>query len=182
MSSINEEPEIPLGPPVEPSLSDIIDISKSGPDKLAGKPREIYETSVNVESQVLKILCPKGVTSSVQQELVGTCPDIVTLPGKVSYGNGAVNEQISVVDQLAQSSGAISDRTVRRQDQQPRDTQWRATSHNNLGRLNHPFELQQAAEERSYPSSFNRNDFSSSQMGMDLRTPKSVRYNTHNNG
>jgi hypothetical protein len=78
---------------------------------------------------------------------MGACPDIVTLPGKSSYGNGAVNEQISVVDQLAQSFGEISDRTVRRQGQQPRDTQWRAMSRNNLGRLDRPFELQQAAEE-----------------------------------
>jgi hypothetical protein len=100
-----------------------------------------------VESEVLKILCPKGVTSAVQQELLNACPDIVTLPGKSSYGNGSFNEQLAMVDQLAQSFGEISDRMVRRHGQQPRDTQWRATSRNNLGRLDKSTDLQQAAEE-----------------------------------
>jgi hypothetical protein len=147
LPGITEEREPRGGVPMEPILSDIIDITKSGPDRSIGKPREIYETSINVESKVLKILCPKGVTSSVQQEVLSACPDIVTLPGKSSYGNGSVNEQLAVVDQLAQSFGEISDRTVRRHGQQPRDTQWRAVSRNNLGRLDTPTDLQQAAEE-----------------------------------
>jgi hypothetical protein len=39
----------------------VIDPRQAGPDPSVGKPNEIHNTSIQVESEVLEILCPKGV-------------------------------------------------------------------------------------------------------------------------
>jgi hypothetical protein len=37
----------------------IIDPSLAGPDPSVGKPMELYNTSIHVETDILKVLCPK---------------------------------------------------------------------------------------------------------------------------
>jgi hypothetical protein len=77
-------PAAEAGPHV--SFDQMVDPATMGPDPSTGRSRQVYNTSIQVESEVLKLLCPKGVTQSVQQELSSTCVDVVSLPGKSNSG------------------------------------------------------------------------------------------------
>jgi hypothetical protein len=61
----------------------IVDPSLAGLDPSVGKPTELYNTSIQVESEVLKVLCPKGVTAQTRKDLMDATPDILSLPGKL---------------------------------------------------------------------------------------------------
>jgi hypothetical protein len=65
-------------------MDQVVDIKNSGSDPSIGRSKEIFGTSIQVESDVLRVLCPKGATSSVRKELVKTAVDVVSLPGKLS--------------------------------------------------------------------------------------------------
>jgi hypothetical protein len=83
-------------PPQRPSA--IIDVKHIGPDSSVGKPNEIYGTSIQVEPEILKILCPKGVTATTRRELMEVTPDVLALPGKLGSTSADTAE---VWDQFA---------------------------------------------------------------------------------
>jgi hypothetical protein len=122
----------------------IIDINKVGPDSSVGKSNEVFGTSIHVEPEVLEVLCPKGVTQSVQKELMDTAVDVVSLPGKLGR-----SEVSFVWDQFA---GAVSDLTElgsRRAGNQPRDTQWKIAARNALDKIKTIEDLHASTEEIS---------------------------------
>jgi hypothetical protein len=51
-------------------LDQIVDLKTIGQNSSAGKPNERYSRSIQVEPEVLKLLCPKGVTAPVQKEIL----------------------------------------------------------------------------------------------------------------
>jgi hypothetical protein len=116
----------------------------AGADPSVGKPEQLYNTSIDVESEVLGILCPKGVSKDVQRELMETAVDVVSLPGKLSNveTNGGM-------DQLAATLGELSAFQSRRAGIVPRDTQWQAKNRNALDRLKSLDDLIAGTEELS---------------------------------
>jgi hypothetical protein len=115
-----------------------------GPDQSVGKPTEIHGTSIQVESEILKILCPKGVTASTRKDLMEAAPDVLSLPGKLG---SATNDSSEVWDQFA---GAVSDIAEQRASWagvQPRDTQWKVASRNAIDKIKTTEDLYDAADE-----------------------------------
>jgi hypothetical protein len=51
-------------------MDQIADFSTMGPDKLVGKSKEIHGTSIQIEPEILKKLCPRGITAAVRKELM----------------------------------------------------------------------------------------------------------------
>jgi hypothetical protein len=81
-----------------------------GPDKSAGKSKEIHGTSIQIEPEILKKLCPKGVTAAVRKELMEASVDILTLPGKLNSSvNVAAVEGSLIFDQFAEAVGDLND-------------------------------------------------------------------------
>jgi hypothetical protein len=89
-------------------VTDIVDLAQVGPDSSVGKPLEVHGTSIQVETEILKILCPKGMTASAKKELMEASPDVLSLPGKLG---SATNDPTEVMDQFA---GAVNDITAQR--------------------------------------------------------------------
>jgi hypothetical protein len=116
----------------------------AGADPSVGKPEQLYDTSINVEAEVLGILCPKGISNDVRRELMETAVDVVSLPGKLSNvdANGGM-------DQLAATLGELSAFQSRRAGFVPRDTQWQAKNRNALDRLKTLEDLISGTEELS---------------------------------
>jgi hypothetical protein len=143
-------------PPVDDSskprtslpLDQIIDLATVGPDTSAGKPMEMYGQSIQVEPEVLKLLCPKGVIAPVRKELMEAAVDVVSLPGKFSTAGTTVDGS-SIMDQFAEAVGDMTDVNARRGGSLPRDTQWRMPTRNALDKLLTVEDLHQASEELS---------------------------------
>jgi hypothetical protein len=89
--------DIPEEVACEPTLEDvrrtsllidqIVNLSTIGPDPSTGKAKEIYGQSLQVEPEVLNLLCPKGVTASVRKDIMETTIDVSSLPGKFTSNN-----------------------------------------------------------------------------------------------
>jgi hypothetical protein len=47
----------------------VINVANAGPDVSIGKWTEMYGTSIQVENEVLRALCPKGITNAVRKKL-----------------------------------------------------------------------------------------------------------------
>jgi hypothetical protein len=125
--------DIPEEVACEPTLEDvrrtslpidqIVNLSTIGPDPSSGKAKEIYGQSLQVEPEVLKLLCPKGVTASVRKDIMETSIDVSSLPGKFTSINTVDGAQM--MDQFAQAVGDMTDNQARRAGSLARDTQWR---------------------------------------------------------
>jgi hypothetical protein len=62
-------------------------------DPSTGQATEIYGATIEVEEEVLKILCSKGVSTRVRKELMEAAIDVVSLPGKsTSYDESQLLE------------------------------------------------------------------------------------------
>jgi hypothetical protein len=72
----------------------VFNVANAGSDISIGKSTEIYGTSIQVESEVLKAICPKGVTPAIWKELMETTIDIVALPGKLYGGKMIMNQRM----------------------------------------------------------------------------------------
>jgi hypothetical protein len=120
-----------------------------GPDTSVGNPTEIYGTSIHVESEILKLLCPKGVTASTRNDLMEVTPDILALPGKLG---STTNGSAEVWDQLAGAVSDIAEQRATRTGTQPRDTQWRGANRNALDKIKTMEDLYDAADEISSQS------------------------------
>jgi hypothetical protein len=114
-------------PSISLPIEQITDLTTIGPDTPVGKSKEIHGTSIQIEPEVLKLLCPKGVTAAVRRELIGTAVDVVSLPGKFSStSNAAAAEGALIFDQFAEAVGDLTDVSARLVGAPPRDSQWRS--------------------------------------------------------
>ena len=120
----------------------MVDIEHIGPDKSTGS--EIHGVSIDVEEDILKILCPKNTTLEVQQELMETAIDVAALPGKLQS-----LESGNAMNQLAEVVSELSGMQAARNGRQPRDTQWRLTTRNALERIKSLEDLITSADEIS---------------------------------
>jgi hypothetical protein len=115
-----------------------------GPDQSVGSPDLIHRTSIHVESEILKILCPKGVTAATRKDLIEAAPDVLSLPGKL--GSATTNTS-DVWDQLAGAVGDMAEQRSNRAGIQPRDTQWRGATRNAMDKIKTIEDLYDAADE-----------------------------------
>jgi hypothetical protein len=79
--------------------------------------------------EILKALCPKGVTSEVCDELMEAAVDVCSLPGKLA------TSKIAQWDQMGAALSDLSSQLQRRCNAHPRDTQWHTKNKNALGRI-----------------------------------------------
>jgi hypothetical protein len=99
-------------PRISLPIDQITGLTTIGPATLVGKSKEIHGTSIQIEREVLKLLCPKGVTAAVRRELMGTTVDMVSLPGKFSSTiNAVAAEGALTFDQFAEAVGDLTDVT-----------------------------------------------------------------------
>jgi hypothetical protein len=145
LSRINEGmTDSPLMPH---TMDQIIDVHHSGPDTSTGKSKEMYGTSVQVEQEVLKLLCPKGVTASVRKELAESAVDVVSLPGKFSAATGSAADGSFIMDQFAEAVGDLTDMSAKRVGSGSRDSQWRLVTRNALDKIKTAEDLDEATDE-----------------------------------
>ncbi len=128
----------------------IADFSTMGPDNSVGKSKEIHGTSIQIEPEILKKLCPKGVTAAVRKELMEASVDILTLPGKLNASsNAAAVEGSLMFDQFAEAVGDLNDVSARRVGAATRDTQWKLASKNTMEKIKTIEDCNTAADELS---------------------------------
>jgi hypothetical protein len=128
----------------------IADFSTMGPDRSVGKSKEIHGTSIQIEPEILKKLCPKGVTVAVRKELMEASVDVLTLPGKLNTAiNAAAAEGSLIFDQFAEAVGDLNDVSARRVGAATRDTQWKLASKNTLEKVKTIEDCNTAADELS---------------------------------
>jgi hypothetical protein len=141
-------PNDPSSPHTSLPLDQIVDLKTVGPNPSWGNPKEIYEQSIQLEPEVLKLLCPKGVTAPVRKEIMEASINVVSLPGKFTM-SGTTSDGSHIMDQFAEAVGDMTDATARRSGSLPRDTQWRLPTRNALDNLKTVNDLNVAAEELS---------------------------------
>jgi hypothetical protein len=145
LSALNDPP----APQTSLPLDLIVNLKTVGPDPSSGKPNKIYGQSIQVEPEVLKLLCPKGVTAPVRKEIMEASIDVVSLPGKFQTTAGITSDGSHIMNQFAEAVGDMTDTNTRRGGSLPRDTQWRLSSRNALNQLKTVDDLNSAAEELS---------------------------------
>jgi hypothetical protein len=134
-------------PPTPLNMTDVIDPSLLGPDPSTGKKNEAFNVSTRLEGQVLKMLCPKGITETTQRELAETAVDFTSLPGKFTSASSNAADSAYTSDAFAAVVSDMTDTNSRRLGLVPRDTQWRASSKNALERLKTLDDVYQATED-----------------------------------
>jgi hypothetical protein len=111
-------------------IDSILDITKVGHDPSVGDSKRIYDTPTDVDSVLVKTLCPKVVTQAVHEQLMEAAPDILQAPGKLPSGLSTsdaaaiLDTWANAVDQLADVQGVKAGLIV------PRDTQFRNPNRN----------------------------------------------------
>jgi hypothetical protein len=121
----------------------IVDPGHAGPDPSVGKPNEIHNTSIQVESEVLELLCPKGVTAQTRRDLMDAAPDVLSLPGKLG---STINDSSEMWDQFAGAVNEMAEQQTVRAGTQVRDTQWRGAPCNALDKIKTMDDVFDAAE------------------------------------
>jgi hypothetical protein len=111
-------------------LSDILNPEALGPDSSVGKDDEIFGQSLEIQSEVIDFLCPKGVTLDVQEELMESATDVCALPGKLKGDDAS-----STMEALGATLSDMNSRNARRKNTIPRETQWQTSNRNALGRI-----------------------------------------------
>jgi hypothetical protein len=124
--------------------SSVIDPRHSGPDPSVGKPNKIHNVSIQVESEVLELLCPKGVTAQTRRDLMDVTPDIMSLPGKLGASTA---DSSAIWDQFAGAVNEMAEQRAVRTGSQVRDTQWRGATRNALDKIRTMDDVFDAAEE-----------------------------------
>jgi hypothetical protein len=127
LENIPSEVEVADRPRTSLPTDQITDFATIGPDTSVGKSKEIHGTSIQIEPEVLKLLCPKGVTAAVRKELMETAVDVVALPGKFNSANSAAEGSL-IFDQFAETVGDLTDVSARHVGALLRDWQWRVPS------------------------------------------------------
>jgi hypothetical protein len=125
--------DVPSSVSTTPPLRDIVGARMSGPDMSAGKPGELFGTAIKVEPRVLELLCPKGMTSEAREQIIATCPDVLSLPGKTSVGTGGGDSSFAW-DHFAGAISDLADIGSTKRGHSVHDTQWQLASKNSLDR------------------------------------------------
>jgi hypothetical protein len=82
-----------------------------------------YNTPTDVDSVLLKTLCPKGVTQAVSEQLMEAAPDILQAPGKLPSGS-STSDAVAILDTWANAVDQLADvQAVKAGLIVPRDTQ-----------------------------------------------------------
>jgi hypothetical protein len=127
-----------------PAVS-VIDPRNAGPDSSIGRPNEIRNTLIHVESGRLEVLCPKGVTAQTRRDMMDVMPDILSLPGKLG---ASTNTSSEIWDQFAGAVSEMAEQRAVRADTQLRDTQRQgATTRNALDKIRTMDDVFDVAEE-----------------------------------
>jgi hypothetical protein len=123
----------------------VIDLGHVGPDTSIGMPTQIHGTNIHIESDILQILCPKGVTAAMRKDMMEAAPDVMALPGN-KLGS-AINDSTEVWDQFAGAVSEIAEQRAAGAGAQLRDTQWKVASHNAIDKVKTMEDLYDAADE-----------------------------------
>jgi hypothetical protein len=123
-------------------ISDILSPEALGPDASVGKEDEIFGQSLEVQSEVLNFICPKGITLDVKEELMEAATDVCALPGKLKG-----NDASSTMAALGATLSDLNSRNARRKNTIPRETQWQNSNRNALGNIKTFKELVSCANE-----------------------------------
>jgi hypothetical protein len=107
-------PNNPPAPQTSLPLDLIVDLKTVGPGPSSGKPTKIYGQSIQVEPEVLKLICPKGVTAPVRKESMEASIDVVSLPGKFQTTAGITSDGSHIMNQFAEAVGDMMDTNARR--------------------------------------------------------------------
>jgi hypothetical protein len=124
--------------------SAILDLGHVGPDPSVGNPNEIHGTGIQIEGEILKLLCPKGVTATTRKDMIDAAPDVLALPGKLG---SALNDSTEVWDQFAGAVSEIAEQRATRAGTQLRDTQWKVAGRNAIDKIKSAEDLFDAADE-----------------------------------
>ena len=144
-SPLDSVQPVPINQPTER----ILDVTKIGPDTSAGNSQEVFGTSIQVEPEVLKTLCPKGVLAPVRKELMDSAVDVTSLPGKYNASKQHTDGTL-IMDQFAEAVGEMTSSSGRRTGEtRTRDTQWRLSGKNALDKIKTSEDLADATEEIS---------------------------------
>jgi hypothetical protein len=102
-------PNDPPAPQISLHLDLIVNLKTVGPDPSSGKPTKIYGQPIQVEPEVLKLLCPKGVTAPVRKEIMEASKS-----GKFQTTAGITSDGSHIINQFAEAVGNITDTKARR--------------------------------------------------------------------
>ena len=123
--------------------SEIVYASCFAPDQSKGSRDALYGFSIESERSAVKMLCPKGATAEVQQELMNRATDVVALPGKT--GSGTDSDVNRLADAMTEA--------VHRDDPRYRnrasgfDSGWKSETRNYLAKIKTSDDLHQAIAE-----------------------------------
>jgi hypothetical protein len=109
-----------------------------------GTPTKIHGANIQLESEILQILYPKGVTAAARKDMIEAAPDVLLLPGKLG---SALNDSTKVWDQFAGVVSKIAEQRESRSGTQLRDTQWKVANRNAIDKVKTMEDLYDADDE-----------------------------------
>ena len=123
--------------------SEIVYTSCFTPDQSKGSRDTLYGFSIESERSAVKMLCPKGATAEVQQELMNRATDVVALPGKT--GSGTDSDVNRLADAMTEAVHRDDPRYQNRAS--GFDSGWKSETRNYLAKLKTSDDLHQAIAE-----------------------------------
>jgi hypothetical protein len=106
----------------------------SSVDESTGVPGEVFGFPLKSEPELLAKLCPKGMSTQMQNDLAAATMDAVSLPGTYNPSENSQN--------LVDLAGAIRDASTGTKSRGPlRDTQWKMKGRNALAKATSADEL-----------------------------------------
>jgi hypothetical protein len=92
-------------------IDSILDVTKVGHDPSVGDSTRLFDTSTAIKSVLMKMLCPKGVTQAVRDQLIEASPDILMSPGKSStmFSGASSFDAAALADSFANAVEQLSD-------------------------------------------------------------------------
>jgi hypothetical protein len=116
--------------------ADLVDFRMTGPDPSTGQSKKMHDISINITSEVRKLLCPKSLTQEMQDRMLEVTPDVLSCQGKTTMVTaGSEFEVESMWNHLAAAMSDMTDVKSQRIGCQPRDTQWNLPSKNALTKV-----------------------------------------------
>jgi hypothetical protein len=120
----------------------------AGPDPSTGTPSKTNDVSINISSEVRKLLRPKGLTPEMQSRMLEVTPDVLKCQGKnASVKPGSEFEIESMWNRFAGAMSDMADVQDQKIGTQARDTQWNLPSRNSLGKIKSLEDAMELADE-----------------------------------
>jgi hypothetical protein len=130
------------------SNADLVDFRMVGPDPSTGTSTQMHYVTINISSEVRKLLCPKGLTQEMQSRMLEVTPDVLTCQGKnVIVKPGSEFEIESMWNRFAGAMLDMADVQAQKIGTQARDTQWNLPSRNSLGKIKSLEDAMELADE-----------------------------------